>query len=132
MRYKKIPARARGGFETHFSPVRPHDHWICEYWNPTQQRWIQVDAEIDSDLKQKWNFVLSEMILDVMALNKFELLPWDTNKLSEKHIGQLSESDLALLDKVAHLIDEGDKAFPEIRRHYETKPSLRMSWYWRP
>jgi hypothetical protein len=31
LRHKKIPARARGGFETHHSPVRHHDHWICEY-----------------------------------------------------------------------------------------------------
>jgi hypothetical protein len=179
LRHKKIPARARGGFETHHSPTAHHDHWICEYWNQTQQRWIQVDAEIDSDLKEKWhidfdtldlpagtfmtgakawllcrkgelnpeqfgvggganewmggwNFVLSEMILDVMALNKFELLPWDTNKLSEKYVSQLSQSDLELLDRVAHLIDEGNQSFPEIRRLYETNSSLRMPWYWRP
>lgn len=179
LRHKKIPARARGGFETHHSPVRHHDHWICEYWNPTQRRWVQVDAEMDSDLKQKWhidfdpldlpagtfmtgaeawqrcrkgelnpkqfgvggganewiggwNFVLSELLLDLMALNKFELLPWDTNRLSEKEVSQLSESEYALLDSVAQLINEGDNSFPEVRRLYETNSSLRMPWYWRP
>jgi hypothetical protein len=179
LRHKKIPARARGGFETHHSPVRHHDHWICEYWNPTQQRWIQVDAEIDSALKQKWhidfdpldlpagtfmtgaetwrlcrkgelnpkqfgvggganewiggwNFVSSELLLDLMALNKFELLPWDTNRLSEKEVSQLSESEYALLDSVAHCINEGDKSFLEIRQLYAMNSSLRMPWYWRP
>lgn len=179
LRHRRIPAPARGGFETHFSPVRHHDHWICEYWKPTQQRWIQVDAEIDSVLKLKWhidfapldlpagtfmtgaeawrlcrkgelnpkqcgiggganewiggwNFVLSERLLDLMALNKFELLAWDTNELSEKECSQLSESEYALLDSVAQLINEGDKSFLEIRHLYAMNSSLRMPWYWRP
>jgi hypothetical protein len=47
LRYKGIPARSRCGFGRYFSPEYYEDHWICEYWEQSQGRWIQVDPQMD-------------------------------------------------------------------------------------
>jgi transglutaminase-like putative cysteine protease len=48
LRAKGIPARARCGFGTYFTPGRWEDHWVCEYWHNTAQQWIMVDAQLDA------------------------------------------------------------------------------------
>jgi hypothetical protein len=40
-------ARARCGFGNYFPSGKHEDHWVCEYWEPGEQRWILVDAQID-------------------------------------------------------------------------------------
>ena len=52
MQSKGIPARARCGFGRYFDPDRYEDHWICEYWNESQNRWIMVDAQLDDFQRQ--------------------------------------------------------------------------------
>ncbi|NLM57601.1 MAG: transglutaminase domain-containing protein [Clostridium sp.] len=47
-----IPARARCGFATYFEEGKYIDHWVLEYWNSKEQRWIMVDAQLD-ELQQK-------------------------------------------------------------------------------
>ena len=47
LRYQGVPARARCGFGTYFLPNHFEDHWVCEYWNADQERWILVDAQLD-------------------------------------------------------------------------------------
>lgn len=44
---KGIPARPRCGFGAYFLPNHYEDHWACEYWNETEQRWVLVDAQLD-------------------------------------------------------------------------------------
>lgn len=44
---KGIPARPRCGFGTYFLPNHYEDHWVCEYWNQAEQRWLLVDAQLD-------------------------------------------------------------------------------------
>jgi hypothetical protein len=48
LRNKGIPARARCGFATYFTLGEYGDHWICEYWNSNEKRWVKVDAQLDS------------------------------------------------------------------------------------
>jgi len=48
LRSKGIPARARAGYENYSKSGLHGDHWICEYWNKTESRWIQVDAQLDA------------------------------------------------------------------------------------
>lgn len=48
LRYKGVPARARCGFATYFTRDKYEDHWICEYWNGEDERWVRVDAQLDS------------------------------------------------------------------------------------
>jgi hypothetical protein len=47
LRQQGVPARGRCGFGAYFMPNHYEDHWVCEYWNAAQQRWILVDAQLD-------------------------------------------------------------------------------------
>lgn len=42
-----IPARARCGFGKYFHAGTFEDHWVAEYWNEAQARWVLVDAQLD-------------------------------------------------------------------------------------
>lgn len=48
LRYQGVPARARCGFGTYFLPDHYEDHWVCEYWNRKEKRWLMVDAQLDA------------------------------------------------------------------------------------
>jgi hypothetical protein len=48
LRHQGVPARARCGFGAYFQPGRFEDHWVCEYWNAVQDRWILVDSQLDA------------------------------------------------------------------------------------
>jgi Transglutaminase-like superfamily len=47
LRHQGIPARARCGFGAYFMPDHFEDHWVVEYWNREQNRWVMVDAQLD-------------------------------------------------------------------------------------
>jgi hypothetical protein len=47
LRYQGVPARARCGFASYFEPGKYVDHWVTEYWNADEQRWIMVDSQLD-------------------------------------------------------------------------------------
>ena len=47
LRHQGVPARGRCGFGAYFAPNQYVDHWVCEYWNADQRRWIMVDAQLD-------------------------------------------------------------------------------------
>lgn len=47
LRVKGHAARARCGFGTYFEAGKFIDHWVCEYWNAAQSRWVLVDGQID-------------------------------------------------------------------------------------
>lgn len=47
LRHQGIPARARCGFGAYFLPDHFEDHWVVEYWNTEQSRWMFVDAQLD-------------------------------------------------------------------------------------
>jgi hypothetical protein len=48
LREQGVPARARCGFGAYFVPGRFEDHWVAEYWNTAEQRWVLVDAQLDN------------------------------------------------------------------------------------
>ena len=48
LRAQGVPARARCGFGDYFGSSAFEDHWVCEYWNAGQERWILFDAQIDA------------------------------------------------------------------------------------
>jgi hypothetical protein len=52
LRHQGVPARARCGFGAYFLPDHYEDHWVTEYWNAGQERWILVDSQLD-DLQCK-------------------------------------------------------------------------------
>jgi hypothetical protein len=52
LRHKGIPARARCGFGTYFTPGRYEDHWTAEYWSSDEHRWVRIDPQVDSLQKE--------------------------------------------------------------------------------
>jgi hypothetical protein len=45
LRHKGVAVRVRAGFAGYFVPDIWADHWIVEYWHPTDERWIRVDPQ---------------------------------------------------------------------------------------
>ncbi len=59
LRHKKIPARMRVGFAEYLDPETRYkiDHWITEYWDKRQDRWVLVDPDaIKFDIKKNIDF----------------------------------------------------------------------------
>lgn len=46
LRQQGVAARVRCGFATYFQPGQSLDHWITEYRNDVDGRWVRVDPEI--------------------------------------------------------------------------------------
>jgi hypothetical protein len=63
LRARKIPARARCGFGSYFNPPYFEDHWVCEYWNATETRWVLVDTQFDEVWRERLR--IGHDILDV-------------------------------------------------------------------
>lgn len=61
LREQGIPARARCGFGAYFTPGKFEDHWVCEYWNAGQGRWILVDAQLDALQRKAFNIDLNPL-----------------------------------------------------------------------
>ena len=47
LKYQGVPARARCGFGGYFAPGKYEDHWVCQYWQADEERWVMVDAQLD-------------------------------------------------------------------------------------
>ncbi len=169
LRHQGVPARARCGFAAYFEPGRFEDHWVCEYWDAGQQRWVMVDAQLDAFQREAlriwfnpldvppdqflpggkaWQacragqvdpnffgifhmrgpgFVQSDLVRDLAALNKVELLPWDCwglGDVNDKHVASAEEA--ALLDRAAALTLADNTAFAQMRSFYENTERLRV------
>lgn len=60
---KGIPARARCGFGSYFNPGYFEDHWVCEYRNAAQARWVLADPQFDDVWRAKLK--INHDVLDV-------------------------------------------------------------------
>ena len=172
LRHNGIPARARCGFATYFTADKYEDHWVCEYWNSDEERFVKVDAQLDEvqkralnidfdtfdvppgmflpagrvmqlcrkgivrpdqcgilDMRGLW-FVRDNVLRDLMALNKLELLPWDCNEFMRKRNRKPEDEDL--VDEVADITTAGDGFFPYMRELYRSHPELGMPKDWKP
>lgn len=168
LRYKGIPARVRCGFAGYFTD-KWEDHWLCEYWNNQQGKWILVDANVDDVECKAYNvtldilnvphdkfifagtawqrcrknkvdpqqfgvssinifgiwFVRNNVIRDLAALNRMEMLPWDEWGLADKEFDIMTENELKLIDEAAQLTIN-DSQFTAMRNLYESKEVLRV------
>ncbi|HEY9075984.1 MAG TPA: transglutaminase-like domain-containing protein [Anaerolineaceae bacterium] len=52
LRARGLPARARCGFATYFTPGKFEDHWVVEYWKAAENRWVQIDTQLDTLQRQ--------------------------------------------------------------------------------
>lgn len=151
LRHINIPARLRCGYANYFNIEGEffEDHWVCEYWNEEKDRWVLVDANVDEDVREKYNVAINNLsvphdhfivagkawqmcrngetdpnkfgvssmgikgfwlirgnvVRDLAALNKVEMLPWDVWKIMDKGPDDFSpEEEWELLDDVAQVI----------------------------
>jgi hypothetical protein len=169
LRAKSIPARSRCGFGAYFNAGYFEDHWVCEYWNATEARWVLVDPQLDemwraklridfevldaprdrflvasdawalcrtgkadpaqfgigfANLRGLW-FVAGNLVRDVAALNKMEMLPWDVWGAMPQPNEDLNNEQLGFFDKLAELTCRPDASFAELRTRYESDARLR-------
>jgi hypothetical protein len=61
MRQKGLPARARCGFANYLAPDKHVDHWVGEYWNAMEGRWVLVDAQIDDRQRELFRVTLDTL-----------------------------------------------------------------------
>jgi len=170
LRAKKVPARSRCGFGAYFNPPYCEDHWVCEYWNVAEARWVLVDPQLDGVWREKlkpdfdildvsrdrfltagdawvqcregkvdpakfgiafanlrglW-FVAGNLVRDVAALNKMEMLPWDVWGAMPDPNEPLTDDRLAFFDKLALLTRDPDASFTELRTRYEKDDCLHV------
>lgn len=172
LRHLGVPARARCGFATYFLSNHYEDHWVCEYWNEFENRWVFVDAQLDEfqcdelnidfdpiDVPRGqfivagkawkmcrqgqtspqqygifdmhgWWFIWGNVVRELLAINKIELLPWDvlpaimTHELSDP---LPTDPELAFYDGIAALTMAGDLAFPSLRAISELDPRFQVT-----
>lgn len=72
-------------------------------------------------------FIRSQLVRDLAAMNKMELLCWDCWGLGNADPDDgVSAEEMALLDRVAALTQAGNEAFIELRSIYENDDRLRV------
>jgi hypothetical protein len=77
------------------------------------------------DMHGPW-FIRGELVRDLASLNRMELLPQDAWGLIEVEDQNLSEEDMALLDRVATLTLADNASFAKVRSTYENDYRLRV------
>ncbi|MEW6232140.1 MAG: transglutaminase-like domain-containing protein [Chloroflexota bacterium] len=83
------------------------------------------------DMRGLW-FIRGDLLRDLLALNKIEILPWDGWGLITRDEKKISDEERVFLDHVAALTLAGNEAFPQIRSTYENDARLRMPPDWQP
>jgi hypothetical protein len=71
-------------------------------------------------------FVRGNLVRDVAALNKMELLPWDGWGITEGEDETLTADDHRFLDDVANLTSEDVPDWARVRELYECDGRLRV------
>ena len=164
LRAKGVPARGRCGFGSYFNPGFLEDHWLCEYWNDAEARWVLVDPQFDDvwrrqlkidhdvldvprdrflvaadawrqcrsgaadpsrfgifkgGLRGLW-FIASDLVRDVAALNRMEMLPWDVWGAMPKPNESIEGDQLGFFDRLAELTRLPDRSVDDLREIYES------------
>lgn len=72
------------------------------------------------------HWIAGNLRLDLAALNKVEMLPWDVWGAGWGPGQEPTDTQLALFDEVARLTVDPDAQFAEVRRRYDSDELLRM------
>ena len=76
-------------------------------------------------LRGMW-FVAGVLIRDLAALNKMEMLQWDTWGAVPRRDDSISDEQLAFFDRIAALTRDPDASFGELRSLYDTNDGVRV------
>ena len=118
-----------------FDPLEvPRDQFIVggQAWQMCRSGQANPDHFGIFDMRGLW-FVRGNLVRDVLALNKIEILPWDGGfGLLAKREEEATEEDVALdlMDRIAALTLAGDQAFGELRALYESEDRLWVPSEW--
>jgi excinuclease ABC subunit A len=86
LRHKKIPARVRAGFASYFdSDLMYEDHWVAEFYDAGQGRWVRMDVQVDEIQKKHYGIAFNT--LDMNANIGYFLAgeAWKKSRLGECH-----------------------------------------------
>lgn len=111
-----------------FDPLDvPRDRFINggRAWQMCRQEGIDPDLFGIFDMKGLW-FVRGDLIRDFAALNKMELLPWDSWGLNDVADQAITEEGWTLLDRVAALCQAGNDSFDDMRALYDADDRLHV------
>ena len=77
-----------------------------------------------------WDFIKGNLMRDLLALNRVEVLPWDDWGMTQVAVADFTPAQVALMDRVAALTLQGNAAFEEVRAIYEENPSFHIPEDW--
>jgi Transglutaminase-like superfamily len=83
-----------------------------------------VAPDLDVEMTRSWPYLRHNLIQDLAALNKVEMILWDSWGLMET--GQVEERSRELLDRVARTTAPEQPDLSELRRLYDGGPALRV------
>lgn len=77
-----------------------------------------------------WDFIKGNLFRDLLALNKFEVLPWDMWSALEPAYEDCTPQQLEHLDYIAQLTLQGNLAHATLRALYEENPGYQAPQEW--
>ena len=124
----QLDAFQRKALAISFDPLDvPRDQFLVggQAWKMCRSGQADPDTFGIFDMHGLW-FVRGNFVRDVAALNKVELLPWDSWGAADMLDDALTPEDNALLDHVAELTCGDALDFAAVRTLYETDSRLRV------
>jgi Transglutaminase-like superfamily len=85
---------------------------------------FMVDPSLDLEITRGWPYLRRNLIHDLAALNKAEMLLWDAWGLANER--STEQHDLELLDRIARVTASPDPAPAKLRELYDSDPRLRV------
>ncbi len=124
----QMDALQRGVLDLPFDPLDvPRDQFITggAAWQLCRSGQADPDAFGIHDMHGLW-FVRGNLVRDVAALNKMELLPWDVWGLAAGNDVTLTTDDMTALDEMATLSGGDAAGFDRVHAWYETDARWRV------
>jgi hypothetical protein len=104
----------------------PHNRFLIagDAWALCRSGAADPDTFGIHDMHGYW-FIAGNLVRDLAALNKVELLPWDDWGAMPGPDDPIGAEQLALFDELAALTRDSDASFAELRARYEGDERLR-------
>ena len=123
----------RDGLKITFDPLDvPPDQFVIggRAWQLIRSGEVAPEMFGIFDWRGQW-FAQNDLVRDFLALNKIELLPWDSWGLMAGPEDCVRTDDLTLLDRIAALTIDPDAAFDDLHTLYAGDPRLhtRPEWW---
>jgi len=101
------------------------DAWVAGRDGAADPARFVVDPGLENPATRGWPYLRHNLVHDLAALNKHEMLLWDTWGLIE--VADPTERERALLDRVAAVTRAVPPSFAAVRSLYAEEPTLAVS-----